>query len=61
MEESEKGKRQEEFREFLDLLNKLKSRGKISTVQWREYNREWRESTPERKADLVQNLRYMLT
>lgn len=60
-EESETKKRQEEFKELLDLLNKLKSRGIISAVQWRNYNRQWRESTPERKADLIQSLRYMLT
>jgi len=59
-EESEKRKRRQEFRELIDLLNKLKTRGKISPAQWREFSLHWRESPQERRDDLVRNLRYML-
>ena len=59
-EEIEKRRHQEEYRELIDLLNKLKSRGKISAAQWREYNFQWRESPQERRDDLVRNLKYML-
>lgn len=58
--EIERKKRQKEFNELINLLNTLKGRGIISAVEWREYNRQWRESMGERKASVMKELRYLL-
>ena len=55
----ERKRHQEEFEQFVQLLNKLKTRGLITGIQWREYSYQWRDF-PQSRDFLVERLKRVL-
>jgi hypothetical protein len=48
-------KGQEEYRKFVELLNKLRSENKITPEQRRDFDKQWREN-PQKRPWLIQHL-----
>lgn len=48
----------EEYQHFLELLNKLKSAGKISAEEWRAYREQWNDHAQDRNT-LLNRLKHM--
>ena len=55
----EKKRQREEYRNLIDLLTKLKSTEKISAVERRDFEKEWRDH-PHNRGSLVKKLEIML-
>ena len=55
-----KEEKQRRYSEFIDLLNQVKTKGKISPAQWREHSSQWSELPQERKNELIQQLKTQL-
>jgi len=49
----------QQFAKFVDLLNELKAKGKISTEQWRAYSEQWQKKSETRQTliDKLQQLK----
>ena len=48
----------QQFAKFVDLLNELKAKGKISTEQWRSYSEQWQKK-PETRQTLIDKLQQL--
>ena len=48
----------QQFAKFVDLLNELKTKGKISTEQWRAYSEQWQKK-PETRQTLTDKLQQL--
>lgn len=48
----------QQFAKFVDLLNELKAKGKISTEQWRAYSEQWQKK-PETRQTLIDKLQQL--
>ncbi len=49
----------QQFAKFIELLNELKAKGKISSEQWRAYTEQWQKNTKTRQelTDKLQRLK----
>ena len=54
----EENHQEEEFRNFILLLNKIKTMGKISAEEWREYRKQW-QNDPKSRSILVEKLKHI--
>lgn len=48
----------QQFAKFIELLNELKTKGKISAEQWRAYSEQWQKS-PETRQELINKLQQL--
>lgn len=48
----------QQFAKFIELLNELKAKGKISAEQWRTYSEQWRNNT-ETRQELIDKLQQL--
>jgi uncharacterized protein YjgD (DUF1641 family) len=49
---------QQQFAKFIELLNELKTKGKISAEQWRSYSEQWQKNTETRQT-LIDKLKQL--